>query len=544
MDDKPDISNAWQALTKHCHQNSNLKIKDQFATYPERFSEFSLEAAGIFLDYSKNRITTETMRLLCDLAKAAEVSRHREEMFCGKEINITEKRAVLHTALRNIHDESTPESVLVKKELKRMADCVHSILGGKWSGYSGKLITDVVNIGIGGSDLGPAMAVAALQPYGNHIKAHFVSNIDSTHINETIKYLNPETTVFIVTSKTFTTQETLVNAITAREWLLNKAAIEKKTIEKHFIGITANPTRAIEFGISQENIFSFWDWVGGRFSLWSAVGLSIALAIGMDKFYEFLEGAHAMDKHFESAPLEENMPVILALLGIWNIDFLGAQAQAIIPYDQYLELFPTYLQQLEMESNGKRVCVDGSDVSYKTAPIVWGGVGTNSQHSFHQLLMQGTHMVPVDFIIPLQTHSPIGNHHLLLYANCLAQSQALMCGCGEEDVIAELKLQGMSKEQIHNLMPHKIIPGNVPSNTIVMDKIEPSTLGALIALYEHKVFVQGIIWRINSFDQWGVELGKRMASKLVPMLQGESEATGLDGSTQGLINLITCHPRA
>ena len=535
MEDKSGISSAWQALSNHYHQISDLKIKDQFAIYPERFSEFSLQAAGIFLDYSKNRVTAETMRLLCDLAEAAEVSLHREEMFSGKEINVTEKRAVLHTALRNIHDESTPESVLVKKELKRIAECVNNIRDGKWCGYSDKAITDVVNIGIGGSDLGPAMVVAALQPYVNHIKAHFVSNIDPTHISETIKYLNPETTVFIVTSKTFTTQETLTNAIVAREWLLSKTTIGEKAIKQHFIGVTSKPERAVEFGIEHENVFPFWDWVGGRFSLWSAVGLSVALAIGMDKFYEFLDGAYEMDKHFRSAPLKENMPVILALLSIWNINFLGALAQAIIPYDQYLSLFPAYLQQLEMESNGKRVCIDGSSVSYKTAPVIWGAVGTNSQHSFHQLLMQGTQIIPVDFIIPLQTHNPIGNQHLLLYANCLAQSQALMCGRKEDDIIAELKSQKISQEEMRKLLPHKIIPGNIPSNTIVMNKIEPATLGALIALYEHKVFVQGIIWRINSFDQWGVELGKQMASKLVPMLQGEGEAPGLDGSTLGLI---------
>ena len=542
MEDKSGISSAWQALSNHYHQISDLKIKDQFAIYPERFSEFSLQAAGIFLDYSKNRVTAETMRLLCDLAEAAEVSLHREEMFSGKEINVTEKRAVLHTALRNIHDESTPESVLVKKELKRIAECVNNIRDGKWCGYSDKAITDVVNIGIGGSDLGPAMVVAALQPYVNHIKAHFVSNIDPTHISETIKYLNPETTVFIVTSKTFTTQETLTNAIVAREWLLSKTTIGEKAIKRHFIGVTSKPERAIEFGIEHENVFPFWDWVGGRFSLWSAVGLSVALAIGMDKFYEFLDGAYEMDKHFRSAPLKENMPVILALLSIWNIDFLGAATQAIIPYDQYLSLFPAYLQQLEMESNGKRVCIDGSSVSYKTAPVIWGAVGTNSQHSFHQLLMQGTQIVPVDFIISLQTHNPVGNQHLLLYANCLAQSQALMCGRKEDDIIAELKSQKISQEEMRKLLPHKIIPGNIPSNTIVMNKIEPATLGALIAFYEHKVFVQGIIWRINSFDQWGVELGKQMASKLVPMLQGEGEAPGLDGSTLGLIKKWLPHP--
>lgn len=537
--DKTRISLAWQLLAEHCHRNSDLKINDQFAINAGRFSEFSLKAAGIFLDYSKNRVTKETMQLLFNLAEVAEVLPRCYEMFSGKEINVTEKRAVLHPTLRNIQRKNgaTAEENLVKNELERIAVCVHDIHSGKWSGYSGKAITDVVNIGIGGSDLGPAMAAAALQPYTSHIKAHFVSNVDATHISETIKYLNPETTIFIVSSKTFATQETLTNAITAREWLLNKATSAANAVRQHFIGVTANTQRAVEFGIDPANIFPIWDWVGGRFSLWSAIGLSLALTIGMENFYEFLAGAHAMDEHFKTAPLKENMPVILALINIWNVNFLEFTTRAVIPYDQYLNLLPLYLQQLEMESNGKRVRLDGSSINYKTAPVVWGGVGTNSQHSFHQLLMQGTHEVPVDFIVSLQSHNPIGNHHLLLYANCLAQSRVLMCGYDESAVIAELKSKNMSQEMAQELAPHKVIPGNIPSNTLVLNKLEPATLGAVLALYEHKVFVEGIVWQINSFDQWGVEFGKHMANKLVPMLQGESELSGLDSSTLGLIKM-------
>jgi len=534
--DRLDTSPAWRALTKHCEQVANLKVKDQFISHPERFSDFSLGAAGIFLDYSKNRITAETMQLLHGLAQTAEIAAYREKMFSGDPINVTEKRAVLHAALRNPGDEPAAEMILIKRELKRIAKCVSAIRDGKWLGFSGQAITDVVNIGIGGSDLGPAMVVSALQPYVTRVKVHFVSNIDATHISETLKYLNPKTTVFVISSKTFTTQETLVNALTAKEWLLNQAVTETKIIKQHFIAVTSKPDRAIEFGIDQDNIFPIWDWVGGRFSLWSAIGLSIAIAIGMEKFYELLAGAHAMDSHFREAPLEKNMPVILALLGIWNINFLGATTHAVIPYDQYLSLLPAYLQQLEMESNGKRVRINGEVVDYKTAPVVWGAVGTNGQHAFHQLLMQGTQMVPVDFIVALESHNPIRNHHLLLYANCLAQSQALMCGRSENEVVAQLREQGMVQEEIRMQAPHRIIPGNVPSNTIVIQNINPETLGALIALYEHKVFVQGIIWRINSFDQWGVELGKNLASKLVPVLQGSADIANLDGSTGGLVN--------
>lgn len=536
--DKTAVSNVWKKLTDHCRENSALQVKDQFVGSPSRFSEFSLQAANIFLDYSKNRITKITFDLLCELAEVTEVARYRDEMFGGKPINATEDRAVLHVALRDRGSTSTVDGGVVQHELQRIADCVHNIRGGRWYGYSGKEITDIVNIGIGGSDLGPAMVVAALKPYVTKINAHFVSNIDATHISETLRYLNPETTMFVIASKTFTTQETLMNAMTAKEWLLSKTRNKKNVIDLHFLAVTANPERAVDFGISCDNVFPFWDWVGGRFSLWSAIGLPIALAVGMEKFYELLDGAHAMDEHFKRAPLSANMPVILALLSVWNNNFLGADTQAIIPYDQYLSLFPAYLQQLEMESNGKRVCMDGGGVKYKTAPVVWGGVGSNSQHSFHQLLMQGTRMVPVDFIVSLHSHNAIGEHHRLLYANCVAQSQALMCGRAEDEVVAELRSQGLAEDLVNKLAPHKVVPGNIPSNTLVMKKLEPSTLGALIALYEHKVFVQGVIWRINSFDQWGVELGKHLANNLVPMLKGDADVVGLDGSTCGLINMM------
>lgn len=526
----------WQALEKHHSISIKSTLKKLFLQDPNRSKKFSLEAAGIFLDYSKNRISTETIQLLIELANASGLEQYREKMFAGEAINFTEKRAVLHCALREPGKNPEPIMSQVHHELKRIEKLVTTLREHKWHGFSGNPITDVVNIGIGGSDLGPAMAVAALTPYTlEKLKVHFVSNLDATHIFETLKELNPETTLFIIASKTFTTQETLTNANTAKEWLLNAADGKSEVIEHHFVAVSAKPERAKEFGISEDNIFPFWDWVGGRFSLWSAIGLPVAIAIGMDKFYELLEGAHAMDEHFKAAPLEKNLPVILGLLGIWNINFLGATSQAIIPYDQYLSLLPAFLQQLEMESNGKRVDFDGNVVTYNTAPIIWGSVGTNGQHAFHQLLMQGTHIVPVDFILPLQSHNPIGNHHMLLAANCFAQSQALMSGRDESEVASELKEQGLSEIEIKKLLPYKIIPGNIPSNTIIVEKVTPKTLGALIALYEHKVFVQGVIWRINSFDQWGVELGKKLATKIIPMLEGETTIEGADSSTRELI---------
>lgn len=525
---------AWQALAEHYQQISKLTIKDQFDADASRAEKFSLTKVGIFFDYSKNLVDENTRALLLQLTETAQLKTHIADMFSGKKINITEQRAVLHTALRNPKQRLFPEVHTILEKIYHFADLVRD---GMWHGFSGKPITNVVNIGIGGSDLGPAMAVKALTPYViNHINFYFVSNVDATHISETLKKLNPETTLFVVASKTFTTQETLCNALTAKEWLLNQAQKSTQAINRHFVAVTANSERAVEFGISAENVYPFWDWVGGRFSLWSAIGLTIAIAIGKKHFQELLFGAHNMDEHFQTEPFISNLPVLLALIGIWNINFCSTNIQAVIPYDQYLEFFPDFLQQLEMESNGKRVRLDGTPVDYNTAPVILGAVGTNSQHSFHQLLMQGTHKIPVDFIVTLESHNPIANHHLLLYANCLAQSQALMCGKSFAQIMAELLASGMSKELAEKLLPHKIIPGNVPSNTILLTKLTPETLGALIALYEHKVFTQGVIWQINSFDQWGVELGKKLASQIVPKLQhSEKDKSHLDSSTGQLI---------
>lgn len=521
-----------QNLLQHQQEISPRNIIDLFSADKKRFEKFSLEAAGLFLDYSKNKITSETLTLLLALANKANLRNKIEDMFSGKPINITENRAVLHTALRDPKNKAHPE---IQQVLQQMEHCVNAIRNGNWRGFSKQKITAIVNIGIGGSDLGPAMATKALTPYSSmERESYFVSNVDSTNIAETLKKLNPETTLFIVASKTFTTQETLCNAVTAKEWLLSQAKSET-AIEKHFIAVTAKPERAKEFGILKENIFPFWDWVGGRFSMWGAIGLAIAIAIGMDNFKELLAGAHAMDEHFRKSEFKQNMPVILALLGIWNTNFFNIKTQAIIPYDQYLELLPAYLQQLEMESNGKSVSLDGKKLTYATAPVIWGAVGTNGQHAFHQLLLQGTQIIPVDFIIAANTHNPIGDHHLLLMANCLAQSQALMRGKNREEVFAELIKQGLTDDEAKKLTPHKIIPGNVPNNTIMMQQLTPATLGALLALYEHKVFVQGVIWNINSFDQWGVELGKQIANSIIPNLADQNKPLNFDSSTNGLI---------
>lgn len=538
-------SSIWQKLTEHSKQIANIHMRDLFKDDQERFNKFSIviqnnHTCSLLIDYSKNRITSETINLLCELAKTVDLFSHIEQMFSGQIINTTEQRAVLHTALRNPGDTAillNGKDIMptIRATLIKMLQCTENIRHGKWKGYSGKPITDVVNIGIGGSDLGPKMVVTALTPYiSNNIKCHFVSNVDGTQISETLKYLNPETTLFIVASKTFTTQETLCNANTAKEWLEQKAN-SKNANKKHLIAVTANPQRAIEFGIDKSNIYPFWDWVGGRYSLWSAIGLPIAIAIGADNFQQLLAGAHAMDNHFRNTPFEKNMPVIMALLGIWNINFFNCKTHAILPYDQYLHLLPAYLQQLEMESNGKHVRTDNSPVEYATSPIIWGSVGTNGQHSFHQLLLQGTQTVPVDFIVPIHTHNPIDQHHMLLFANCLAQSKALMQGKTEQQVIQELINQGMNETDVKKLAPHKVISGNVPSDTILIDKITPYTLGSLIALYEHKVFVQGIIWGINSFDQWGVELGKQLTKNIIPGLQDPKNIKNLDSSTCGLI---------
>lgn len=532
----------WKVLSEHKKQIADLSVAEEFVKDSKRNEKLSLVVGDLFLDYSKQLVIPETMSILCAMTKESEVLQKIEDMFQGKTINITEQRAVLHTALRD--DSTEPlfvDGVDIRGQihdvLARVKHCVEAVQDGGWLGFSQKPIKAVVNIGIGGSDLGPAMATYALTPYSSsQLKHYFVSNIDGTDIADTLRSLDPETTIFIIASKTFTTQETLCNAKVAKDWLLNTADNPSEAILRHFIAVTAKPERALEFGIAKDNIYPFWDWVGGRFSLWSAIGLSIAIAIGMDNFKQFLAGACAMDKHFRHASCEQNMPIILAMLGIWNIDFNQFNAQAVIPYEQYLQLLPSYLQQLEMESNGKRVKTNGELVDCNTAPIIWGSVGTNGQHAFHQLLMQGTQKVPVDFIAALQSHNPVGEHHLLLMANCFAQSRALMCGKNENEVMRELLAQGLSLEQAKSLAPHKVIPGNVPSNTILMSKLTPFNLGALLALYEHKVFVQGIIWQINSFDQWGVELGKQLAGTIAPKLRdSHADISNLDASTRGLI---------
>lgn len=545
---KLTAQNSWQKLISHQKELKTVRITNLFVKDAHRAEKFTAMAANLTLDYSKNPITEKTLDLLCELALEADLNTAIQKMFDGEKINNTENRAVLHTALRNpdakphIKIKGEDITLLVEKSLEHMQLCAEKIRSGKHFGVTGKSITNIVNIGIGGSDLGPAMVVKALTPYIQpNLHVEFVSNVDGTQIFEATKNLNPETTLFIVSSKTFTTEETLTNALTAKNWLkthLNNFD-EQTIIKKHFLAVTANPVQAIKFGIEEENIYVFWDFVGGRFSLWSAIGLSIVIAIGMENFYAMLKGAHECDEHFRHAPFRQNLPVLLALLGIWHINFSGTTTQAILPYDQSLSLLPPYLQQLEMESNGKSVAKDGSPVDYATAPVIWGAVGTNGQHAFHQLLMQGTQIVPVDFILPLQSHHPIGDHQLLLVANCLAQAKALMEGKNEKEVIAELEKSGMNQTDAAALAKHKVIPGNRPSNMILMEKLTPMTLGALIALYEHKVFVQGVIWNINSFDQWGVELGKKIARNIVPALRGEAkDLITLDQDTQELVKMF------
>ncbi|MDY6836432.1 MAG: glucose-6-phosphate isomerase [Thermodesulfobacteriota bacterium] len=539
-------SPPWKALKAHYEQIKHLHMRDLFEKNPERFQRFSLKSNGLLLDYSKNRVTQQTMSLLFDLAVQADVKGWAEKMFTGDRINVTEDRAVLHVALRNRSNrpilvngkDVMPE---VEAVLKQMARFCSAVREGEWKGYSGKAVSDIVNIGIGGSDLGPVMATEALKPYGRpDLKVHFVSNIDGTHLLETLKGLDPETTLFIIASKTFTTQETLTNAHSARDWFLQKAG-DKRAIAKHFVALSTNPEAVSQFGIDTENMFAFWGWVGGRYSLWSAIGLSIALYIGMENFESFLSGAHHMDGHFRTAPLEKNMPVILALLGIWYNNFFGAQTHAILPYDQYLHRFPAYFQQGDMESNGKRVDRDGEVVDYSTGPIVWGEPGTNGQHAFYQLIHQGTKLVPADFLAPINSQNPLGQHHEILLSNCFAQTEALMKGKREEEARAELVASGMDPKAVKNLLPHKVFEGNRPTNTILFERLDPKTLGALIALYEHKIFVQGIIWNINSFDQWGVELGKQLAKVIMPELESADPADAHDSSTNGLINYYKVH---
>ncbi|WP_114395361.1 glucose-6-phosphate isomerase [Oleisolibacter albus] len=536
-------SPAWTALETHRRSLDGTTLRDLFAADAGRFQRFSLGLDGLLLDYSKNRITDETVRLLLDLARARDLEGWRDRMFAGDRINSTENRAVLHVALRNRSDrpilvdgaDVMPEVRTVLRRLSAFADRVRA---GDWTGYTGKPITDIVNIGIGGSDLGPAMVTQALTPWHHpRLTAHFVSNVDGTHIAEVLKRVDPETTLFIIASKTFTTQETLTNAHTARAWFLEKGG-DETTVPKHFVAVSTAEAEVRKFGIDPDNMFGFWDWVGGRYSLWSAIGLPIALMVGPEKFTELLDGAHAMDEHFRTAPLERNLPVLLGLIGVWSINFWNAPAYAVLPYDQYLARLPAYLQQLDMESNGKGVDRDGNAVDYATGPILFGEPGTNGQHAFYQLIHQGTHLIPCDFIAPVQTQNPLGRHHPILLSNTLAQTEALMRGKTPDEVRAELAAEGKSGPALEDLLPHKVFPGNRPTNTILLDTVDPRRLGMLIALYEHKVFVQGIIWNINSFDQWGVELGKQLAKAILPELEGGA-AKPHDASTAGLIGTIT-----
>jgi glucose-6-phosphate isomerase len=518
----------------------DVHMRDLFAADPRRFQRFSLRFGDVLLDYSKNRITEETLRLLLQLAREADFERWRERMFSGDKINNTEGRAVLHVALRNPLDrpifvdgqDVMPEVVRVREQMRGFSDAVRS---GAWRGQTGERITDVVNIGIGGSDLGPVMVTEALKPYQQPgLGVHFVSNVDGTHIAETLKPLRPETTLFIVASKTFTTQETLSNALTARGWLVG--ALGESAVARHFVALSTNEPAVSAFGIDPANMFAFWDWVGGRFSLWSAIGLSIAVAIGMDRFDELLAGGRAMDEHFRTAPLDANMPVLLALIGVWNSNFLGAETYAVLPYDQYLHRLPAYLQQADMESNGKYVTRDGKRVDYKTGPVLFGEPGTNGQHSFYQLIHQSTRLVPCDFIAPARSHNPIGEHHAILLSNFFAQTEALMEGKTEAEARRELENQGITGEELEALVLHKVFDGNRPTNSILVREIDPHTLGLLIALYEHKIFTQGVIWQVDSFDQWGVELGKQLAKAILPELENDAVISSHDSSTNGLIN--------
>jgi glucose-6-phosphate isomerase len=539
----PTTLPAWQALLAHQRDFAPLHMRDLFARDPQRFARFSLEAAGLLLDYSKNLITESTLPLLCQLAREAGVAGKRDAMLAGERINFTENRAVLHTALRN--RSARPVSVDgrdvmpdVRRVLAQMRRFTEAVRAGTVRGHTGKPMADVVNIGIGGSDLGPQMVCEALEPIGGPLRAHFVSNVDGAHLGRTLKRLDPETVLFIVASKTFTTQETLANARSARGWLLERLG-DEAAVAKHFAAVSTNLQATAAFGIPEDRVFAFWDWVGGRYSLWSAIGLPIALYIGMDGFEALLAGAHAMDQHFASAPPERNLPVILALLGIWYIDFWGARTHAVLPYDQGLLRFAPYLQQLDMESNGKRIDASGAQVQQPTGPVLWGEPGTNGQHAFFQHLHQGTQWTPADFIVAARTHYPLGEHHAMLLANCLAQTQALMRGKDATEVRAELSAQGLSGDALERLVPHKVFPGNRPSNTIVLPAMTPQSLGALIALYEHKVFVQGAIWDVNSFDQWGVELGKQLAGRILEDLRAGRASQAQDASTAGLIGALT-----
>jgi len=533
---------SWKLLAQHAKEMKGQHMSTLFDEHENRFADFSIKLAPFLLDYSKNIITTDTMQLLFSLAKDCEVELWRKKMFSGEAINRTEGRAVLHTALRNKSQRTTyvngeEISKAVQDSLIKMETFSNKVREGHWRGYSGKRITDVVNIGVGGSNLGPQMVTEALKQYSdNSVNVHYVSNVDGTQIANVLRPLNPERVLFIVSSKTFTTTETMKNAQTAMKWLTS-SSFDTAAIEKHFVAVSANKANATEFGILEENIFDMWDWVGGRFSLWSAIGLPIAIDLGFDKFLELLEGAHEMDNHFCDSPINENAPIILALLSVWNCTFLGAQSQAILPYDQSLHMFSAYMQQAEMESNGKSVSWYGESIGYPTVPTIWGELGINGQHAFYQYLHQSNNVVPADFIGSIESVTPIKGHHETLMANFFAQSQALMNGVNEQQVRDDLKAKGRTPEYINQVAPHKVHKGNRPTNTILMDRISPRSIGSLIALYEHKIFVQGILLQICSFDQWGVELGKGLANKIQQELAQKKINTEHDSSTQGLIEL-------
>ena len=532
---------AWKALQQHYDQMKNVKISDLFAQDSDRFSKFSATFDDqMLVDFSKNRITGETLAKLQDLAKECDLSGAIKSMFSGEKINRTEDRAVLHVALRN--RSNTPiivdgKDVMpdVNAVLAKMKQFCERVISGAWLGYTGKPITDVVNIGIGGSDLGPYMATEALRPFKNHLSMHYVSNVDGTHIAETVKHLDPATTLFLVASKTFTTQETMTNAHSARDWFL-AAAGDEKHVAKHFAALSTNGKAVSEFGIDTDNMFEFWDWVGGRYSLWSAIGLSIALSVGFDNFEQLLSGAHAMDRHFAQTPAEQNLPVLLALIGLWYNNFYGTETEAILPYDQYMHRFAAYFQQGNMESNGKYVDRNGQPVTYQTGPIIWGEPGTNGQHAFYQLIHQGTKIVPCDFIAPAISHNPLSDHHAKLLSNFFAQTEALAFGKSLQVVEDEFAAAGKTPEQVTHVAPFKVFEGNRPTNSILLKEITPYSLGALIALYEHKIFTQGVIMNIYTFDQWGVELGKQLASRILPELAADDDVTSHDSSTNGLIN--------
>ena len=532
---------AWQALLEHKKNTQNIQMRDLFDENKSRFEDFHLRFNDILLDYSKNRINKETMSLLIDLADKSGLKEWTEKMFSGEKINHTENRAVLHTALRNrsgnpVYVDGHDVMPEVQSELEKMREYSDAVRSGRWLGYSGKAIIDIVNIGVGGSDLGPVMVTEALYPYGKvGLRVHFVSNVDPSHICNTLKDLDPERTLFIVSSKSFTTQDTLMNAHTARDWLMDNSR-DETAVSKHFIAVASNVEAATKFGIKEDNIFKMWDWVGGRYSLWSSIGLSVAIYIGMDRFESLLQGAYEMDEHFRHAPLDENLPVVLAMLGVWYTNFYDAESHVLLPYDQHLHRFPAYFQQGDMESNGKSVTRDGKKIDYATGPIIWGELGITGQHAFYQNLHQGTHLVPADFIVPIDSFNPVGDHHLVLLANFFAQTRTLMTGKNEEEARKELVAEGYNEEDIERLCPSRIMPGNKPSNTLLLKSLTPKSLGSLIALYEHKIFVQGVIWDINSYDQPAVELGKIVAASIYDDLKKHKSVDQYDDSTNNLIN--------